>query len=72
MGGSIWQELSLLSFDDVITVVVPQRMFRLWREKKASSSFFSFCSLFVSIFSPVFFKLQKDLPLNVQDVFSHT
>lgn len=43
------KELSLLSFDDVICVVVPQRTFFLRREKKpAVSSLFSFCSLFVS------------------------
>lgn len=43
------KELSLLSFDDVNSVVVPQRTFFLWREKKpAVSSLFSFCSLFVS------------------------
>lgn len=43
------KELSLLSFDDVNSVVVPQRTFFLSREKKpAVSSLFSFCSLFVS------------------------
>ena len=69
------KELSLLSFDDVNSVVVPQRTFFLWREKKpAVSSLFSFCSLFVSQSFSCFFVNddKKDLPLNVQDVFSHT
>lgn len=68
------KELSLLSFDDVISVVVPQWTFFLWREKKpAVSSLFSFCSLFVSTFLLFFVNdNKKDLPLNVQDVFSHT
>lgn len=43
------KELSLL-FDDVISVVVPQQTFFLWREKKPAVSLFSFCSLFFSVF----------------------
>lgn len=59
------KELSLLSFDDVISVVVPQRTFFLWREKKkpAVSWLFSFCSVFVSqSFSCFFCKWQQKRP----------
>lgn len=69
------KELSLLSFDDVISVVVPQRTVFLWREKKASSFFIIFFlfSICLSIFLLFFVNdNKKDLPLNVQDVFSHT
>jgi len=69
------KELSLLSFDDVISVVVPQRTFFLWREK---SQQFLHNFIFVLYLSLNLFLLffvnddKKDLPLNVQDVFSHT
>lgn len=70
------KELSLLSFDDVISVVVPQRMFLSLKRKKKASSFFMIFFLFsicLSIFLLFFVNdNKKDLPLNVQDVFSHT
>ena len=68
------KELSLLSFDDVISVVVPQRTFFLTRKKPAVSVSPYFVSLFVSSVFLLFFvnDNKKDLPLNVQDVFSHT
>lgn len=67
------KELSLLSFDDVIGVVVPRRTL-FSDEKKASSFFMSFFLFSVCLdLSPVFVNdNKKDLPLNVQDVFSHT
>lgn len=69
-------ELSLLSFEDVISVVVPQRTFSPWRETKSQQFLHDFLYvLYLSLNrSPVFCKWwqKEDLPLNVQDVFSHT
>lgn len=59
----MWQRAVLVVVDDVISVVVPQWTFFLWREKKpAVSSLLSFCSLFVSIFLLFFVNDNKKRP----------
>lgn len=59
----MWQRAVLVVVDDVISVVVPQWTFFLWREKKASSFFITFfCSLFVSIFLLFFVNDNKKRP----------